>query len=145
MRWVTLALAACFFLGCWVFDGCDSDTPPPPLNGTNGTTGTNGGPKPAGTPETIDSRYVRLPTHSDEQFTWTSTGPGLLMASLSWPGEAVLTLYLDKGGIVAQQEGASPLSVSAHVGGAGELWTIGMYNASSTSATATYTLTFLPD
>ncbi len=145
MRWITVALAACFFLGCCIFDGCESDEPERPETSVNDTPGTNGGPTPAGTPETIDSRYVRLPTHSDEQFTWTSTGPGLLMASLSWPGEAVLTLYLDKGGIVAQQQGASPLSVSAQVGGAGELWTIGMYNASPHSATATYTLTFLPD
>lgn len=148
MRWIALVLAACFFLGCCFFQGCDGDTPETPENGVNGdhpTNGTNGGPEPAGTPQVIETRYVRLLPHQDEEFSWTSTGPGLLTASLSWQGAAELTLYLDKGGKVAQQQGPSPLSVSAQVGGAGEAWTIGMYNASSTSATASYTLTFLPD
>ena len=56
-----------------------------------------------------------------------------------------MSLYLDKGGIVAQQTGGTPLQVSAHAGGAGEVWTIGIQNNSMSGATASYTLTFLPD
>jgi hypothetical protein len=44
-----------------------------------------------------------------------------------------------------QKSGASPLEVGAIVGGAGEVWTVRISNASATTATVGYTLTFLPD
>jgi len=144
MRWVALAMTLLFCMSCALCDNNDGTTPE---NGNtpNGTNGTNGTTPTPGTPEVIDTQYVRLPAGQERLFTWTSTGHGLLSASISWPGAATLTLYLDKGGIVAQKTGASPLQVSAQVGAAGELWTIGIRNDSATTATASYTLSFTPN
>jgi hypothetical protein len=146
MRWVALVLVGIFGIGCCVFDGCnDDDTPEleelPP--GESEPT-----PTPSSAPTTaqvIDTQYVRLSAEQLREFTWTSTGAGTLTASISWTGGANLSLYLAKGGIVAQQTGGTPLQVSAHAGGAGEVWTIGIQNNSLTSASVSYTLTFLPD
>jgi hypothetical protein len=146
MRWISLVLAGFFCIGCCVFDGCNDDDTPPPGQLPPGDS--TPAPTPSGTPSTpqvIETQYVRLSPEQLREFTWTSTGAGTITASISWPSAATLSLYLDKGGIVAQQTGASPLQVSAHAGGAGEVWTIGMQNNSATSATVSYTLTFLPD
>jgi hypothetical protein len=140
MRWLTLAFAAFFCLGLCCDEHNGPDGQPP-----DGDNGPDGNGEPAGPPEVIDTQYVRLPVDQERQFTWTSTGAGTLTAGVSWQGTATLTVYLAKGGVVATESGSSPLDVSAHVGGAGEVWTIGMQNPSSTGATASYTLTFQPD
>jgi len=140
MRWIALACTAFFCLGlcCDEHNGPDG-VPPDPVDGPDGEA------EPVGTPEVVDTQYVRLPVGQERAFTWTSTGAGTLTAEISWQGAATLTLTLSKGSTVVVDNGASPLAVSAHVGGAGEVWTVEMQNNSANSATVAYTLTFLPD
>jgi hypothetical protein len=143
MRWLALGLVLCFGVGGLCF--CNDNNTPEPLTPGGPQDGSiEPGPTPGPIVE-IDSGYVRLPAGQLRTFTWTSTGAGNLAASISWTGAASLTLYLDKGGIVAQQSGSSPLQVSAHAGAAGEVWTIGIHNDSAVTATAAYTLTFQSD
>jgi hypothetical protein len=142
-RWLVLGLVLCSCVGGLCF--CNDDDGPEPL--TPGEP-QDGSAEPGSTPGPIvelDSRYVRLTPGALQTFNWTSTGPGQLTASISWTSAASLTLYLDRGGIVAQQSGSSPLQVSAHADAAGEAWTIGMRNDSGVSATVAYTLTFQSD
>jgi hypothetical protein len=140
MRWLALGLVLCFCMSCCF---CDDDGEEPGPDDTS-----DGGPTPTPMPgpsQVIDSGYVRVSAGQLQTLTWTSTGPGDLTADISWTGAAIMTLYLDKGGIVAQQSGSSPLQVTAHAAAAGELWTIGIHNDSALTGTVAYTLTFQSD
>jgi hypothetical protein len=140
MRWVALVFVTCFCLGL-----CCDEPNKPSIQPTDGENATSDDGEPTGTPEVVDSGYLRVPRQQQTTLTWTSTGPGLLTASISWSGAASFTLSLEKGSPVAQKSGASPLQVSASVGGAGEVWTIRISNTSTTAAGVNYTLTFLAD
>jgi len=145
MRWIALGLALCFCVGGLCF--CNSDDEPEPERPETQLDGDDSA-EPSPTPGPIveiDSGYMRLFPGQLRTLNWTSTGAGQFTATISWTGAASLTLYLDRGGIVAQQSGSSPLQVSAHADGAGEAWTIGMRNDSAVTATAAYTLTFQSD
>jgi len=149
MRWIALCLVLVFGMSCSLFD-CDGDGTPEDgedePNGHNGTP-TNGdqpGDEPGGEPVVIHSTYVRLEAGGHREFSWTSTGPGALKASGSWPMGGTATIGLAQNGTVAQKSGASPLQVSATVGAAGEVWTIDIRNNSGSSITVSYMLTFTP-
>ena len=149
MRWIALGLALCFCVGglCFCDSGGEPEPEPEPERLTPGVP-ENGSAEPSPMPGPIveiDRGYMRLFPGQLRTLNWTSTGAGQFTATISWTGAASLTLYLDRGGIVAQQSGSSPLQVSAHADGAGEAWTIGMRNDSAVTATAAYTLTFQSD
>ena len=150
MRWIVLALVLLFCMSCRYFD-CNGDDTPEEENGTRITTTIENGDQPSsdprdepGEPEVIHSTYVRLERGGHREFSWTSTGPGTLTASGSWPMGGTATISLAKGATVAQKSGASPLQVSATVGAAGQVWTVAITNNSGSSITVAYMLVFTP-